>query len=731
MHDSNISAEVEKMLFNSGLFFYVVTDNELNIIKANHLYHHTYANAADCYFKAHSIFKEHCNELFASSDSVIAIEHTFLQPVSSEEITCKWEISRCSLNSDSNQLGYSFIGTRLQQPLQLQPDLQKPDERIFDQLLDAVIITDTNSIIKAFNKAAEELYQLKSEDVIGKGSQLLNHETTQTTVEQAVKELFQNNRWSGDIFFTRKTDQQRIHLSSAVSSIFDAQKNKIGYVTVNRELTNFRTNDRQLLTQLQQQSNYFEAFTPGVVIHDGDGKIVYSNSSAEKILGLTKQQMMGKTSIDATWNCVKEDFTAFPENEHPAMVCLQLGEPVQNVLMGVYKFNESISWININANPLLNKDGKTEAVVAIFADVTAERNAYLKLEESEKRIQTALSNVGDNAWEHNLQTNQIWFSHPSNPFIGFTNEEFQAALKSGTNLWWQQTYNEDRKLLEQTDLEYKQGKRNSHTLEYRIFNKDGTMRWVLDRGVVIEKNAEGKPMRIVGTHTDVSREKKLQQELFSQKEKKRKEIVEAVLQAQELEREQIANELHEGIAQVLSSVKLVLEAPAANSSAIEEKFKVANETIGEIIQDLKQISQNINSSSLKLFGLVQAVEDFITNCSINSSIIINAVFDNFSLNKEIHYSQQLALLRVLQEMVKSLMRYTSVTEINIELLADNDIMQLLIKHNGKVLPSKDGYYNVTTKNIINRAEQYNGHVEFITAPENTTIVKVILPVSIQ
>lgn len=730
MYDSKKEAEVDQFLQNSGLCMFVVTDKSLNIIKANDLFYSTFKESAASYFKNKPVFEQQCQQLSHGKASIVTGQP--FQPFdSANSQTFKWEI-RCLVdNGKTDSKQYVFIGVQVQNTAADHANPDQNKDTIFQNVQDAVIVTDINFRITGFNKGAENIYQLTPEQTIGQTTDILNHQFEQTSTELAAKELLESDYWTGEVYLIRSSDQQKIYLHSIVCAVFDKEKNKIGYVAINRDVSDLRTTEQVLFSKIKQQSDYLEAFAPGVIIQDKEGKILFCNSSSEKILGFTKEQMLGVTAVDPSSRCIKKDLSPFPGDEHPAMVCLRTGKPVQNVIMGIYKPDASLLWININSNPVINKEGKTEAVVSIFADITAERNAFLQLEASEKRMRTALTNVGDNAWEHNFKTNQFWFSHPVNPFIGYTEDEFRMASELGTNLWWHQTHKDDRELLIQNDREYKKGIRDSHSLEYRIYHKDGSMRWVLDKGVVIDKDELGKPIRIIGTHTDISNEKALQIELLKQKEKKRKDIVEAVLQAQEMEREQIANELHEGIAQVLSSVKLMLETPAADATATEEKLRIAKERIGEMIQDLKQISQNINSSTLKLLGLAQTIDDFITSATSHAAIFIATDFTHFKPTIPIDYSIQLAILRILQEVIRNIIRHSEATVATVELHSSKSFVQLFIRDNGKGFAQKDGYYGLGIKNIINRAEQYNGNVEIVSAPGKGCLLQIILPVSIQ
>ena len=73
------------------------------------------------------------------------------------------------------------------------------------------------------------------------------------------------------------------------------------------------------------------ALSEGVVMHAASGAIVACNPAAERILGLTRDQMTGRTSIDPRWRAVHEDGSPYPGETHPAMLTLRTGEPVRSM----------------------------------------------------------------------------------------------------------------------------------------------------------------------------------------------------------------------------------------------------------------------------------------------------------------------------------------------------------------------------------------------------------------
>ena len=139
------------------------------------------------------------------------------------------------------------------------------------------------------------------------------------------------------------------------------------------------------------------ALSEGIVVQDKDGAITSCNPAAERILGLSVDQMMGVRSTDPRWRAVHEDGSPFPGEEHPAMVALRTGLPVEGVIMGVHKPDGSVSWISINAMPFRagSDGGGEDAVVTTFTDITARRSAEARLRESEERFQAAIGTMRD------------------------------------------------------------------------------------------------------------------------------------------------------------------------------------------------------------------------------------------------------------------------------------------------------------------------------------------------
>lgn len=131
------------------------------------------------------------------------------------------------------------------------------------------------------------------------------------------------------------------------------------------------------------------------------------------------------------------------------------------------------------------------------------------LVESEQRWKFALEGAGDGVWDWNIKTGKALFSQQWKQMLGYSDEEF-ANLASE---WQAHLHPEDRPIVQQRLNDYFTNKRPDYTTEFRMRCKDGSWKWILARGMVVERDTEQNPIRMLGTHTDISHQKNIESEL--------------------------------------------------------------------------------------------------------------------------------------------------------------------------------------------------------------------------
>ncbi len=124
-------------------------------------------------------------------------------------------------------------------------------------------------------------------------------------------------------------------------------------------------------------------------------------------------------------------------------------------------------------------------------------------------IRTALEKIGDNVWEHDYIKDRTTFSKASIEMI-----DYKAGIDSKISEWWMNhIHPDDKHIVLRLDEQYRKGEINDHEEEYRLINKEGAVHWILDRGIMVERAADGSPLKTSGTHTDITKIKETEQAL--------------------------------------------------------------------------------------------------------------------------------------------------------------------------------------------------------------------------
>ena len=263
--------------------------------------------------------------------------------------------------------------------------------------------------------------------------------------------------------------------------------------------------EHALRSQMMLYESVLASLVEGIVVQDLTGKIVAFNASALRILGLTAEQLTGRTSLDPSWAAVHADGTPFPGEQHPAMVTLRTAEPVLGVLMGVRLPGGGTRWISINTQPLRDgHSGPLQGVVCSFQDITARRTHEAAIRASEARFRGLSSQA------------------PVGIFLAGPDGEFQYVNETWTEItgltpegavgrgWADAVHPDDRDRVTEAWAE-SVGTGQPYSDEFRFRRPDGEVRWVLATARILSDDV-GRVSGVVGCVSDITERRRLEQQ---------------------------------------------------------------------------------------------------------------------------------------------------------------------------------------------------------------------------
>ena len=171
-----------------------------------------------------------------------------------------------------------------------------------------------------------------------------------------------------------------------------------------------------------------------------------------------------------------------------------------------------LRWHLCLARPLLDADGSLQGWMGSFIDIDARKRSETLLRETDAVWKLALESTGDGVWDWRIDEGIETFSPRYLQMYGYDPEEIAERPESFDHL----THPDDVPAMERDRLEHFEGRTPSYVNEHRVRCKDGSWKWVLSRGMVIARDELGRPLRMVGTHTDITARKEAEVLIWQQ-----------------------------------------------------------------------------------------------------------------------------------------------------------------------------------------------------------------------
>ncbi|WP_168224839.1 CHASE domain-containing protein [Rhodoferax aquaticus] len=281
----------------------------------------------------------------------------------------------------------------------------------------------------------------------------------------------------------------------------DAQGRLVGFMEIGIDITPLRSIQARLETALRENDALLSTLNLHAIVSvaDATGAIVDANEAFCDISGYTREELIGKN------HRIVNSGTHPPAFWKDMWTTISTGLPWRGQVCNKSK-DGHLYWVDTFIAPFIGDDGQIDKYISIRTDITRNVAAQEELRISQERFAFAIEGSGDGVWDWDLKAGTVQLSKTWKEMLGHSEDEIGNDLTE-----WSGRLHPDDAARVFADVQANlDGVTTSFANEHRVLCKDGSYKWILDRGTVVRRDAEGAPLRMVGTHTDVSLQKATQ-----------------------------------------------------------------------------------------------------------------------------------------------------------------------------------------------------------------------------
>ena len=373
-----------------------------------------------------------------------------------------------------------------------------------EALGDAVVVTTTAGVISRWSSGAREILGWHADEALGQPLLTLLDPSPADVDAPMSDTLLDATQWQGAATVTHRA-RTRITVHLALTQVENATVDEPAARAIVLRVRPFAERPR-----LPQPGDLDPALLQRALEHVGDvvlitagspddptaARIVYVNEAFERTTGFRRDEVLGRSPL----------ILRGPDTDRAAAAridtALRDRERVREELLNYTKQGEPL-WLDVDILPIDGPMGHCMQWVAVERDVTAQKGQEVALRAREERLRLALSAVWDGLWDWHVPTGYCYYAPRWYAMLGFE----EHALPPHIDTFLDLLHPLDVPACEHALREHFDGRADTYALEVRLRTSGNAWRWVLTRGTVVERDAHGRPVRMVGTHTDIAERK--------------------------------------------------------------------------------------------------------------------------------------------------------------------------------------------------------------------------------
>ena len=549
----------------------------------------------------------------------------------------------------------------------------------------------------------------------------------QSFVHPHDREVFQQELRAGGMIEDFETEiyqitGRRIWASFSARAVYDGQGRVARYEGFARDITARKAVEAELRASEEKYRSVFENSSVGIFVATPRGKLSSANRALAFMFGYETPEALVASIQDVAGQLLTDRE--------------QAKDVVRRVMEGSDGLTKEFAcqrrdgrplWVLADIRVLRDENGEVTRIHGLVSDITKRFRAEEALRLSEERLKLALEAAEEGLWDINPRTGDGFFSPRWFGMLDYEPGELPQRIET----WLSLIHPDDREAaLSRFGDENLGGEEFS--IEYRMRCRSGDWRWIHARGKGAAWDEQGRCLRVIGIHTDVT-ERKRDEEILRESEERMKLLSARLLQAQEEERRRLAAELHDEVGQSLAAIKFGVETAAGKLNPethlpLSDYLRNLGGVVKGLADQITRIQMDLRPPTLDDLGIVATLDWFCREfASIYSHLTIEKRVD--VRENEIPDQLKPVLYRIVQEGMNNAAKHSRASVIRLSLSRRGDLIELTISDDGlgfdvpAAMGRRDVRRGLGLESMKERAELSWGRLEINSAPGEGTNIR--------
>ena len=458
-------------------------------------------------------------------------------------------------------------------------------------------------------------------------------------------------------------------------------------------------------------------------VSDENDMIIYNNEKARRFFGLKEEDQysvgdMSKWVAEEYQDVVIKEW----DNKVAKRESIDVEMPLKTAISGEYKF------LSLRAIPRFLKSGEFIGYIGATYDLTSEyqykmqaETSLATLRTSEEKFRTLFENLELGVLEVDQEDRVIYTNEAFNKMLGYTSEEIQGKIAHALFL----AKKEEVKTFEKNNALREKGKGSVY--ELTLQRKDGILITSVISGAPVF-DLQGNVKGSVGIHWDVTKIRSMEKTMLEQEVRKEQELAEARLQAEDQQRYEIGQDLHDGVGQMLVYINMYIGMLKSKGTLTKKELTALEKALQNTIDQVRTLSRLLAPPELKDIGLRESIRELINSCAVMKkptfTLEIYSPQEDYNLN----LSKKRMIYRVVQELLNNTFKHAEADHVTLTLHFDKKNFYLVYEDDGLGFDLQNIRKGIGLDSIQSRIKFHQGALEIKSELGKGSITRISIPI---